>query len=516
MKNQRWKNQLSKHGIWAGFLIAFAMGTPVFADSVLTLAGKTIEGTIVRETDDEVVLNTTDYGELSFRKVSLSAIRRSSGAAPAPGAANANPFSSGGGNTNPFNSTPSAPAASTSNPFNTGGGNPFNSQPPVGGNSFNTGGAATTPPPSRNPFAPNPPAAPNYGVQPNPQVPQAPEKKVYNPDSLPNPSPVSLPTVPIAWQGVLFNIENNEELRLTPKGNTRSSLENEADLYFTGPLSIRTDNTKVMGVLKNGTDSLRFNPRSQVKIKNSTAGLSEIELVSGAVWVNLDDSPDERELIVRTQVAEITANNKVEFRVADALEQGVHIAVISGEVKVNSTSAQIQRTLKAGEMFLVRPEGSMSDVVPADNLVRYEYKGWASLELDWFLSESRTEMGVGMLDPRDLVNRNDLTGLIRSVGQAFLAYTKDTNMVPTDSDGYSVLLENVHNAPGWNGPYLNGIVPPVDCWGRPLRYTTKNTDESGRPIGVVYSLGEDGRDNSGNPSADITEMVLFYQITDRS
>lgn len=524
MKKSCWYLHLTGPFAVAAMLLGVLSGSAIYADSVLTVAGKKIEGTIVRETDDEVVLNTTDYGELSFRKVTLSSINRSSGAAPAPGGAAApapapapaggaapagggNPFAPKPAGGNPFNSGAAAPT----NPPPASGGNPFAPKPAAGGNPFAPKAAAAAP--SNNPTAVSYSSAPGL---PAVASPAEPVKKVYNPADLPPAPSVTLPKVPIAWQGVLFGIEDSAELRLTPEGNYRSSEESEKDLYFNGPLRLRTDNTKLMAVLKNGSDYLRMNPRSQIQVLESTTKLTTIELMNGGIWLSLPTLSEERSVVVQTQNAEITATDNVVFRIADALEQGVHVSVISGEVKVVSKSAQINRTIKSGEMFLIRPEGSVSDVISVDNNMLYEDKGWANLQLDWFQTESRTTMGVGMLDPRDLVNRNELTNLIRTVGQSFMSYTEDTGLVPTDSDGYSVLLENVHNAPGWKGPYLEGIVPPVDSWGRPLRYTTKNSQESDRPIGIVYSLGEDGRDNTGNPSADITEMVLYYQIKDPS
>ncbi|MGF1573488.1 MAG: type II secretion system protein GspG [Sumerlaeia bacterium] len=519
MNTTRWLQRFSKGGLFAGLLLGAWVGSPIFADAVVTLAGKTIEGTIVRETDDVVVLNTTDYGELTFRKVALSSIRRTSGSPAPSGAANTgNPFGGGGnaspnpfnnntGGGNPFNSGGgNPPTAGGGNPFSAGGGNPFSNN--SASSAQNRGGG--------NPFAPSQPALTNQvnssTVSPPAEAPQ----KVYNPASLPAPRAVSLPEVPIAWQGVFFGITDGEEIRITPKSNIRSGAENEQDLYFTGPLRVRADNSKFYAVLKNGRDYIRFNPRSQVEITESTFETTQIDLFSGAIWLNLQSSNEPRSVVINTQVAEIVGSKESVFRVGDALEQGVHVAVIRGEVTVASKSAQVKRTLTAGQMFLVRPEGSVSPVRPVDQLVQYEEKGWENLELSWFQNESRTQMGVGMLDPRDLVNRNELTGLIREVSSSFLNYTQDTGLIPSEADGYTVLLENTHGASGWNGPYLEGIVPPVDSWGRPLRYTTKNTDSGGKEIGVVYSLGEDGRDNSGNPSADITEMVLYYQVMDPS
>ena len=508
------------------------------ADSIVTLEGKTINGTIVRENAEEVVLNTPDYGELTFRKVKLKSINRSGGAgAPAPPAPGAPAPSTGAGNSNPFGGSSAPAPAGNSNPFGgsapAGNSNPFGGSAPAGnsnpfggapaGNSNPFGGSAApkpgnnpfggAPAANSNPFAPKPAAnASQPGPSASGQQEEAP-KKVWNPDELPPRPSTKLPSVPIAWQAVLFEVSDPKGFRLTPQSNARTSAENELDFYFNGPSRIRTETAKAKIVVKNGKDFLRLNPRSQIQFRDSMPGETTVELLNGGFWVDLADAAEgTRLLVIETQNGIIRGTEKAVFRVSDALEQGIHIAVVEGSVEVQSKTAQVQRKLSAGEMFLVRPEGSVSDVAALDNTVLYENKGWEGLELEWFQEESRTRMGVGTQDPRDLVNRNQLTELVRNVGNAFRKYVADTGHIPTQEDGYTVLIQNTHGKSGWSGPYLEGVVPPVDSWGRPLRYTMREGQTAGQEIGVVYSLGEDARDNNGNPSADITELVLYYQV----
>lgn len=473
------------------FLASIFLLLPLLAsaDSVITLKGQEIKGTIKSETDETVILNS-DYGELTFRKVDLSKINRTSGGG--------NTFGSGGG------------GSSNSNPFSSGGSNAFG-----GGNSSNAFGSPSAS--NQNPFAPRSSNQNNsnpFSAQPAQPIANTPveTKRVYSLDDL-SPRPVvDLPTVPVAWDGVLFDINDSAEYRKSPQSNIRISDSDENNFFFITPLTVSTDNTRLRVALKSGEDMVRLNPRSQIRLAESSARSSKIELLRGALWLDVESSGGNKSIQVMTQSSTITADGSAVFRVADALEQGIHIAVISGTVEVQSNVAQVSRTLTSGNMILVRPEGCVSDSEQNSLAINYENKGWETLDEDWWITESRTDMGVGMLNVRDLVSRNELNGLIRDTGNAFRNYTKDTGDIPTEQDGYSILLENTKNQSGWNGPYLEGLVPPIDSWGRALRYTARTSTGSSVPVGIVYSLGEDGRDNSGNPSADITEMILYYQI----
>jgi len=478
----------------------------VSADYIVTLDGKRIEGTITNVTEDEIKLNTK-YGDLTFLIKNLSDYGPKTGGAAAPsnntGAGSTGGF--GGNQPSSGSNNPFAPTQPTNNPFAPNSGSTGSS-----GNTFGGSNSA----PSNNPFAPNAGSTNNSSVFSQPVTPtanQPAEVQLSLSDLDPRPN-IEVPSVPIAWDGVLFDIENVDELDINPPSNIRQSAENEEDYYYYNNTLITTGNTKVRAALKNGRDMIRVNPRSQYVLRQASEELNLIELNRGSLWFDLKPVFDEdRRVVIQTQTTEVIAENGSVFRVSDALEQGIQISVISGQVEVLSRVAQVGRIVTSGDMVLVQPEGSITDLAINDITTQYENKGWETLDVDWFITRSRTSG-----ESRTLISRNELDGRLREVVSAFLNYTKDTGHIPTPTDGFSVLLENTADKSGWDGPYMTGVVPPIDCWGRPLRYTTVASDNSNLPIGVVYSLGADAFDNKGDSSADVTEMVLFFQVTTAS
>jgi len=85
---------------------------------------------------------------------------------------------------------------------------------------------------------------------------------------------------------------------------------------------------------------------------------------------------------------------------------------------------------------------------------------------------------------------------------SLLAYKTATGDYPTTQQGLKALIAAPAGATGWNGPYLNKSILPLDPWGHPYHYAypakhnNKGTSNE-RPY-EVWSIGPDGRDGTAD------------------
>ncbi|MBX3729748.1 MAG: type II secretion system protein GspG [Candidatus Sumerlaeia bacterium] len=433
-------------------LAALTITSVAVADSLVTLSGKRVEGDIVAETADTVTIRTKDYGDLRFRRLDIKEIRRSSG----PGSGS------------PFGTTTGG------NPFGSTGGNPFGAPPSTNGS---VSVAIPTPAPTPEPMAQRP--------------------------------VVARPNVPFAWDAVLYSIpaERLVSVSIQPDAPMQQVSE-ETSLRSGAELTTADSGARI--VLKNGRDVVRVSPHSSIRLVESVPTQSVIELRRGSVWVEVAESSGNGVVLLTTN-AELRSRGGV-FRVADALDRGYHVAVVEGSLPVTSRVAQARTIIEAGQMLVVRPDGAITEPLALTRQVRREDVEWDSLEADWWFRMDRTAM-PGEVDPlSNLVSINDLQGYLRTIAEGFLRFAEDTGHVPSTEEAFSVLRQNTGQWNGWKGPYIKGLLPPLDSWGRPMRYLTRRTGQADNIVGIVYSTGEDNIDNQGDPSADVTEMVLYYQI----
>ena len=74
----------------------------------------------------------------------------------------------------------------------------------------------------------------------------------------------------------------------------------------------------------------------------------------------------------------------------------------------------------------------------------------------------------------------------------------DVGRYPTNSEGLQALVTSPGSAPGWNGPYLKGGLPP-DPWNNPYHYA--NPGPNG---GIdVWSLGADNQVGGDGENTDV-------------
>lgn len=464
-------------GILALAAVLLSPAAPAAADAVITLSNKRIEGTITSETDSTVVIRT-EYGELTFQRLNLRQVIRGSG--PATG----NTTTSGGRH-NPFYGD--SGSAGSANPFGPStGANPFTAS---GGG---TGGASVAIDPATGLPA---------------QAGAAPRREEF-----PAPGPrrvITPPDVPFSWDAVLFEIPEGGSVRVVPQpGAPVQTVSGQTNLR--NGAVIETSEYPARIILKNGRDIVRVAPHTSIEMPASTLNRVVINLNRGSFWLQADEDSPGRQVGIHTTNSVISTTGGV-LRVADALDRGIHVAVAEGRAEIISTKAQIRATLGAHETLLVRPSGVVTSNARITRIMEHEDSNWDTLEDNFWLRADR--LGERRADEEtNLISMNQLRSYVREASNAFIAFARDTGHIPTEQDAFTVLRENTGNWPGWKGPYWDGVLPPLDSWGRPMRYTTRPTGQGNNVVGIVYSIGEDYTDNGGDPSADIPEMILYYQL----
>jgi len=115
-----------------------------------------------------------------------------------------------------------------------------------------------------------------------------------------------------------------------------------------------------------------------------------------------------------------------------------------------------------------------------------------------------------MREANRLAATNRYQQKIDEYANAFLRFADDTGVIPEDNSEWSLLKFDT-GITGWDGPYVEGPIPPIDPWENPLKYV-KQESRTGRVYGWVYSFGEDQRDQNANPSFDLPSMVRYFDL----
>lgn len=88
---------------------------------------------------------------------------------------------------------------------------------------------------------------------------------------------------------------------------------------------------------------------------------------------------------------------------------------------------------------------------------------------------------------------------MKGLTSALDRYRLDTGRYPSTEEGLPALMTNAGNAPGWDGPYLSGELPP-DPWGKPYVYRVPG--DNGRDYDL-RTLGADGKPGGTGEDEDI-------------
>ncbi|MFC1760888.1 type II secretion system major pseudopilin GspG [Planctomycetota bacterium] len=86
------------------------------------------------------------------------------------------------------------------------------------------------------------------------------------------------------------------------------------------------------------------------------------------------------------------------------------------------------------------------------------------------------------------------------VEQAINEFAVDVGRYPGDSEGLDVLLEDLGETEGWNGPYIKAS-KLLDPWGNPIEYIAEGEINPGSFDLISY--GADGAEGGEGDNADV-------------
>lgn len=503
-------------------------GVDVRADAVTTLSGRRVEGTIIKE-DEETVFINTKYGELRFYKMYLKTIERGStpvaaATATIPGFGTPSSFEV----PDPFGISPKeTPAGAV--PF----GAPTAPAPadPMKGfagfgipiSSVGAASPAAVPAPdfaappgfgavaSPEPFAPleSPDQPPNpFGLESAPPVPppqpptlSTPISSEIAPESLP-PAPEEPVVIKMGYDGVVHGATGPIEVRESSASAWQSATGN-TQLRVGG--AIRTSDAVTAEVmLRGGKDTMKLHGQTQVSLEKLSDDAEQVSLSLQRGSMNLNVAPrggaDDFVIVTPEMTASIDQGRVTVDRIQGATRLGMTV----GSARVRSDMTGVHARLGNAQSLVVNASGQFLDIGRAE-----ENTSLKSL-LEQIDKDNR-RWSSEMADYQRSVTELKYQDVLSDYVDAFLRYASDTGKIPTTEEGWSVLKYNP-GLPGWKGPYIDGPIPPLDPWRRALIYRTV-TSSSGRLFGRVYSMWQDGRDQGGdNPSVDKIALVLYYNL----
>lgn len=476
-------------------------------DALVTLDDLRIEGTITGE-DDRIVTIDTRFGEFEFEKINLKRIER---LAPEP----AKVERGFGGYGLPKAAVDRGVVGfGMAAGSRAGGGNPF-------GGPFGANGGDDDP--FGSPTVQRTAAA---AVQPEQEEPG--EGLPFIPKFA---ETIEMPRVSPGYDAVVYGIGENApvEIKAAPDADFAPAMAS-TDLR-TGS-EVRTNETQSSRIrLRDKEDEIRLPVKSHIAVAQLSADSEEVilELRAGSVWADVAPRSTPDAFQVRTP--ELTAGVRgTRFRV-DRNAGASKVSVLEGSVRVTANRTGAFVTLEANEAAVVNLRGQILDIiaVPVDEQQIWDdWDQWAQdatygsgsyaaafgpvSGLTQNIAADNARWQTMMEEYQRNVAENRYMQKLDEYADAFLRFARDTGHIPTTEEGFSVLKFDT-GYDGWQGPYVEGPIPPLDPWRQPLVYRKDESPTTGRVFGRVYSLWQDGRDQGGrNNSVDRLSLVLYYQL----
>ncbi len=568
------KKQIGFKSSVALVILAGALGAAAWADSVVTLEGREIKGRITSENADYVTILTEDYGELRFQKMSVSQILRGDAAPPTAGGFGGgfdagDPFASraprGAGGPPPVENGFGIPAANWSPPginppsgIDAAASAPMSAPPPMG--SADRGGFGGAPASRVNPFTglpETPPAASSSGGRgefvppPPPQTgggfgasqgggfgePQSETTGFGRPDpgrdapSQPpqinatnvRPEPPT-PSIANGALGVVYGMSDESPLEVRAnRDNQWGRAEDVAPVAQGAELRTARDGGAVIAL--GGGEELRLAQDTHVVFSQLSDDTSRIGifLVRGALFADVSNRGLHGSFEIETSEGRITSpgGNLVVLRSEIG---GTRLNVFDGAASITASDTRVHASVVSGDQVTITSTGQITRISPAEPQLGM-WKNWGV-----WASSTDDESGFAPVkvlggeiqrlnDKWDDALRDDARGMggveyqdkLEAYSRAFSNFARDTSHIPTEEEGWSVLIFD-SGIPGWNGPYLDESVPPLDPWRRPLVYKVLKS-RSGKMYGRVYSFWQDGKDQGGeNSSQDRVALVMFPDV----
>jgi len=341
----------------------------------------------------------------------------------------------------------------------------------------------------------------------------------------------SAPSVAEGNDGVLYGLSESSSANARPKAEDAWTTST-TDTQLKSGWQVRTNSTRTARLLLRGKkDDLRLPEETQLTLESLSGDGDEvvIALERGSVWSEVE--PRTKADAFRVRTPELTAGVRgTNFRVDRA--GGVSkVSVISGSVHVTATKTGAFVTLKKDQVAVVNADGQIMDLLAAPKDEQRIWDTW-----DQWAQDTTIQTGsvggmviVGSLAGQVAVDNaaweaemqdymrntaaNKYAQKLDEYAAAFVKFANDTDHVAEDAEGWSLLKFDT-GLPGWAGPYVDGPIPPLDPWRRPLKYV-KVVGRTGNLAARVYSFGEDRRDNGGtNADRDIVALKAYGRRAD--
>jgi len=293
---------------------------------------------------------------------------------------------------------------------------------------------------------------------------------------------------------------------------------------------IKTIESRAQLALRGKQDTLRIPDKSEIRLAQLSTDSEQVQVdvITGSLWTEVASRSTLGDFKVSTP--DLTAGVKgTRFRVDVLPNQGTLVSVDEGLVEVISKNAPVSKLVGQFEAVIVSVNGQLSETIKLDPAKsQEEWARWAD--------ESAMLVTGGMMVGGDAIrplfdqiaadnarwtetmeeaNRtiaeNKYLAQMDEIANAFMAYARDTGTVPEDDQAWNVLKENRLNLAGWNGPYIEGPIPPADPWNNVLTYR-KRIPQSGNVNAIIYTRWRDGVDSGGSGEGDRFVLVPYYTL----
>lgn len=399
---------------------------------------------------------------------------------------------------------------------------------------------ASASPAGADPFArpaaePTPTPAPTPTPSPTPTATPAEQASASAADlGLPSLGDIAAPREPpkirTGYDGAVFDIVPATKPIQIFVADATDPVEESNEAMVRVGTRIKTLESRAQLALRGKQDTLRIPDKSEIRLAQLSPDSEQVQIdvITGSLWTEVASRSTLGDFKVVTP--DLTAGVKgTRFRVDVLPNQGTLVSVDEGLVEVISKNAPVSKLVGQFEAVIVSVNGQLSETIKLDPAKsQEEWAQWAD-ESAALVTGGMTVGGdairplfdqiaadnarwtAEMEEANRTIAENKYLGQMDSIASAFMAYARDTGVVPEDDQAWNVLKENRGNVAGWSGPYIEGPIPPADPWNNVLVYR-KRISQSGNINAIIYTRWRDGVDSGGAGEGDRFVLVPYYTL----